>query len=422
MYNPFSFFINKFNKLKQSYNNNLVYNGNEKLSKITLFFIIILNIIVFNVLISGISYQTNFLNSPNTKYPYYCKTLFNTQKVEIESLYVYNSNNNNYNNYLSSATKEIKNKELSFECSILNEKINEIQKNINIKKLYDDKSNLKNEINKSLTNLNKFRETYNTSLFENISNNTNLNNEPSLNNDVYNKKKEYENLNYIYNKNLKDLENLNYNFYNNVFITSLNDYLIKNKKLVNSNYDKSTNYYNLIKNVIEIFFTLPLLFIAFFVTKKYLKEDKYIHYIISKNILIVISLPIIFNILDFSFNIMYIIYSLLPKTFLSFILNLFYSLHLSFLLYYLLMFLLIVLIGFIIIKIQKRININKQKNKITFITFIEKNKCFNCERNVNYSLMNYCPYCNQKLKITCQKCNKETIDGLNNCYNCGEKI
>ncbi|MCT7471207.1 hypothetical protein N5T90_09995 [Aliarcobacter cryaerophilus] len=62
-------FIQKF------YKNNFVYGVKEKLSKLTILFIVILNIIVFNIILEGLSFQTQFVNSPSNKYPFYCKNI-----------------------------------------------------------------------------------------------------------------------------------------------------------------------------------------------------------------------------------------------------------------------------------------------------------------------------------------------------------
>lgn len=424
MINPLNFIKDKFKFIKNKYNNNLVYTGKEKLNKITIFFIIILNIIVLNVLLTGISFQTSFLNNPETKYPYQCKNLFNKDKIIVNDLYTYN----NYYGYYgysrgaSIVTQEIKNNELSLECSILQDKINFIRKEINFKELVDKERSLNAEINKSESNLNNFRQTYNTSLFENIANNTNTNNTNSYSydNDFENKKNQYNSLILNLETQKTNLDKLKNNFDNNELIKNLKNFLIENKIKINKHYNDSVIYHNLTKNLIECLFTLPLLIISFLVTRNYLRQDKYIHYIISKNILVVISLPILFNIISLSLNLFQIIYNLLPKTFLNFIINTFYNLHLSFLLYYFLMFILIVLFGFLIIKIQKRSKTLEIKNKISFEIAIQNNNCFHCGQRVNYVFMNYCPHCQKQLKEKCKKCDKETITGLRYCYNCGD--
>ncbi len=411
MLNPFTYIGNKISILKNKYKKNLVYNGKEKLNKITIFFILILNIIVFNVLTSGISFQTNFLNNPHTKYPYYCKSMFNSPNIDINSLYYYNTNNDFYNSKLSSVTDEIKRQELSSECNTLNNKIANLKAELNIKKLFDEQNFLTNLISKEEQKLNNFRNTYNTALFENIAN--------VQNSDILNKKTEYNNITSVLERNKKQLEDLNNNFNNNEKIKSFNIYLNKNKDILNHNYETSINNYYLIKSFIQIIFSLPLLILAFILTRHYLRKDKYIHYVISKNILFVISLPIIYNLLIFAFNIFKIIYDLLPKTFLNFIVNIFYQYHLSFLLYYLLMGILIGIIGFIIVKIQRRSKNLEVKSKIAFDTLIERDCCFQCGKKVNYVFMNFCPYCKNELKSKCHSCGEETINKLNFCYKCG---
>lgn len=410
------------NNLKKKYVDNIKYKGKEKLSKVTIFMIVILNIIVFNILIKGISFQNNILTNPNTYYPYNCKNIFNNSNISINDIYYYNydyiyNNFRGYDNY-NSVTKEIINNEMSKECSTINDKINSLSKEIKIKDLFDKNNNLNTSLLNAENKLRVFRENYNTFLFENISNNTNKENTLSV--DTLLKKKEYDDLNTSINKIKEEQLKIKNDFI--VSSKSLNEYISLNKDIVNKDYDKLLNNYYLLNNLIEILFSLPLLFIFLYFTKKFLKEDKYIHYVISKNILFVVSLPLIWNLLEFAFNIFKVVYKLLPKVFLDKLINLFYSLHLSFLLSYFFMFIMVVIIGFVIIQIQKKYSHNNSvKSKLNLEEKFKLNLCFECNSRVNYVYMNFCPNCNSKLKRECNKCH--TMIQLNDsfCYNCGEE-
>ena len=56
------------------------------------------------------------------------------------------------------------------------------------------------------------------------------------------------------------------------------------------------------------------------------------------------------------------------------------------------------------------------------IEFYNQDKCNSCGNKVSYSIMNYCPICENKLKVECKNCNKLTIAGLNFCQNCGNSL
>ena len=55
--------------IKKFYSNNFVYNGKEKLSKLTIMFILILNIFIFITIGLGIDFQVKVLNSSTITYP-----------------------------------------------------------------------------------------------------------------------------------------------------------------------------------------------------------------------------------------------------------------------------------------------------------------------------------------------------------------
>lgn len=56
------------NILKEFYKNNFIYSTKEKLAKTTIFLIVVLDIIVYMIIQEGLSFQTNFINSPYQKY------------------------------------------------------------------------------------------------------------------------------------------------------------------------------------------------------------------------------------------------------------------------------------------------------------------------------------------------------------------
>ena len=67
--------------IKKFYSNNFVYNGKEKLSKLTIMFIAILNIFIFITIGLGIDFQVKVLNSPTVTYPYKCRDVLNNNDI-----------------------------------------------------------------------------------------------------------------------------------------------------------------------------------------------------------------------------------------------------------------------------------------------------------------------------------------------------
>ena len=152
--------------------------------------------------------------------------------------------------------------------------------------------------------------------------------------------------------------------------------------------------------------------------KKYLKDEKYILYIIFKNLFFVALIPTLYTIF-------LIIYKFLPKVFLSKVIEFFYNLDIPFIVYYILVVVFVVIFAIIIIKIQKKFKEDNEKlknNKISKIQFYNQNLCNSCGNRVSYVSMNFCPICNNRLNIECKNCKSFTINGMNFCQNCGEDL
>ena len=143
-------------------------------------------------------------------------------------------------------------------------------------------------------------------------------------------------------------------------------------------------------------------------------KGNYSQYIINKNLLFVASIPFVIHLIDF---IKVFIPNLLIEKILAYIFRLIDYIPLVFLLYFF-TFILTIVATFLIIKIQNR---KKNISKFKFIKFYNKNICKNCNNNVNYIEMNYCPICSIKLKDKCLECNSFKIIGTECCYKCGKK-
>ena len=85
--------------IKKFYSNNFVYNGKEKLSKLTIMFIAILNIFIFITIGLGIDFQVKVLNSPTVTYPYKCRDVLNNNDISDFRQYFYTKEE--YDDYYS---------------------------------------------------------------------------------------------------------------------------------------------------------------------------------------------------------------------------------------------------------------------------------------------------------------------------------
>lgn len=403
-----------FNLFKNFYKNNFVYSAKEKLSKLTILFILILNIIVFNIILEGQKFQVNFVSSPYSKYPNYCTNFINSStRINFDTFSSIDYYTNDVSYY-----GEIFSDNLDFRCVQINNKINNVKNEHNLEEIKLEIEKLNEKIFSTKDEINYFKNNYNTTLFEKLAN-------QDINKSILQENLNSENIKIKYQETLKKEEELNNKkeeiykkFQNSQSVIELSDYILSVKSSYLDDEEKAfDNYYNLIE-IIKILFLLPMVVLFFYLMKRYLKSEKYILYIVFKNLFMVSFIPTLYTIF-------LIIYKFLPKVFITEIIQFFYDLEIPFIVYYILVIFFVVIFTYFIIKIQKQFKEKNEKlkrNKITIIESFNQNICNSCGNKVSYISMNYCPICQNRLKIKCNSCENETVLGLNFCQNCGEKL
>ena len=401
------------NLFKNFYSNNFVYKGKEKLSKLTILFIFFLNVFIFITIGLGIDFQIKVLNNPTVTFPHQCRTIINTNKIDDFNKYFYSSKD------YSSKYQDIKNEEMDIRCNtLLNEKLKVVKKEHDIKELKSTQSNIETKLDKVSTELSYLRENYNTVLFEKMS-------LQETSKSIIKDEISSENIKSKYNLYLKENENLKKEkedllkyFQDSKSVKDLVSFVQENKKQIKEDHKNLTKSYAIKKELIALLFLSPLLFLSFYIMKRYLANEKYTLYIMFKNIMIVIFIPTIISFLS-------LIYILIPKIFLEKVLRFFYELEIPFIVYYLVVAVLVLIFGYIIVKIQKRHRESIKEledNSISKIESFNKSVCNKCFNKVDYLSMNFCPNCKNELKIKCKSCEKETIKSLNYCTNCGDDV
>ncbi|QKF58865.1 zinc ribbon domain-containing protein [Aliarcobacter lanthieri] len=407
------------NFIKKFYKNNFVYGTKEKLSKITILAILVLNLIVYYILVEGISFQTNFVNHPSQVFSSSCSNAIRGDLKSFNS-YVYSKNYSIQSDYYYSRYDKYKrnNELLDNRCKELSILIKNIKDEFDIEELIKKDRDLAREEYNIEEQISYIKNNYNTVLFEKIA--TQDSDKSIIKNNINS-----ENIKENYENNLKILENIKQqrtellnSFENSKSIQSLFSYVnnIKENYLKDEEDTYKMYYYKI--DIVTLLFLLPMLLIFFYLMKRFIKNEKYILYIVFKNLLIVTLIPTLYTIFM-------IIYKFLPKVFIAKLIEFFYNIEIPFVVYYLLIVVFVVIFVFIIIKIQKRFKESNEKlkdNKITKIESYNKNICNNCANRVDYNVMNYCPCCQHQLKIECENCHKSSIKGLEYCLNCGINV
>lgn len=395
--------------IKKFYSNNFVYNGKEKLSKLTVTFIAILNVFIFITLGLGIDYQIKVLTHPTITFPYECREIANSRNIDDFNEYFYS--NENY--------EEINKKEIDSRCNdILTNKINNVKTEHDIKLLKLNENQLIKNENKINEELNYIKDNYNTVLFEKLSSQSIDKSIVKDNLSSQNIKEKYK----LYENQLEEIkiekEKLYNKFKDSKSVQDLLIYSDENKKQINIDIERLYKEYELKTQLVTLAFLLPLVFAFFYLMKRYLTKEKYILYIMFKNILVVTLIPTFISVFT-------LIYTLLPKIFIHTVVEFFYNIEIPFVVYYFAIALFIIIFGFTIIKLQKRFKEQSSKFKNNTITKIESfntNTCNNCGNRVDYNTMDFCPSCQNQLRIKCNTCNEKTIKGLTYCFNCGNNI
>ncbi len=402
------------NFIKTFYSNNFIYKGKEKLSKITILFIAILNIFIFITLGLGIDFQVKVLNNPTVTFPYQCREIINSKNLDNFNEYFYLKDSYNYENKY----QNIKNLQIDNRCNEVINRVAEIKKEHDIQKLKEYERQLLRSEDKINIELSYIRENYNTVLFEKLSSQSSDKSIIKDNISTENIKEKY-NLYLKENEEIKkEKEELYKNFYESKSIKKLITFTKENKEEINEDIFKLNKKYSLKKELVILAFLFPLVFLFFYLMRRYLEKEKYILYVLFKNILIVTLIPTLISLLS-------LIYQLLPKIFLEKLLMFFYEIEIPFIVYYFAIAIIIVIFSFFIIKLQKRFkdeNNRLKNNSITKIESYTKNICNNCGNKVDYNSMNFCPCCQNKLKERCEKCNETTIKDLPYCNSCGNTL
>lgn len=392
------------NVFKDFYKNNFIFKGKEKLSKLTIVFIILLDLFVLSILQMGIDFQVNIINNPNNSYSKLCNNLVNSNKIKsFESYYYYTyENEHKYNN--------IQKEEISPSCKQIVTLLDEVKKQHNINELRKENQILKNELRTINNQLDFYRKNYNTKLFENIQTDNTKNIDSSI--------KEKYNIYLEKNKELANkIDNLEKTFSSSKSVKELVSYIDINKDLIKENHKAQIKIYEVKKDLITLAFLIPLLLVAFYSMKKFMLKENYVVYVIAKNILVIISIPTIISFIS-------LVYTLLPKVFFEKLMQFFANLEIPFVVYYFALGVLVIIFTFIIIRIQKKYRESSSEFQNTTISKIEsfnKGICNSCNNKVNYETMNFCPNCKNELRVKCNSCGNMTISFLKYCCSCGEE-
>lgn len=373
----------------------------ERLSKLAMFLIVLLDIFVLGLVFEGIDYEQEKNQKINAKFPYHCSYLFDKNIENVEDYAKYrNVKKYSYNYKRGESAKVCEDISKKYD-ELLNDK--EFSKN---KTLYlETKKNLK----KVKIKIDDLQRKYNIELLEKSN---------SEEKNILFTKLEY----HLLLEKEKELKNILKNIPK---VSSYKQYKKyqsfknQNKKRYKKELESYIRHYNLKNYLYLLKFTLPLFLIAFFYyyrnNRKRLSDEDYnnITLVMTSHLLVIFTIPIFFGFLN-------VVYYYIPKEFFVRIIEFLKSISALFLGFYGVLLVAFSLVFFVIYILQKYEK-SQYKKHLIINKNVNKNKCVRCRNIVDYRKDENCPFCGERLQIECQDCGNKTINVLEFCRHCGSK-
>ena len=406
--------------------------NNEPFSKFSIILIILLDVFLFITISKGISSERKMSPTVSVQYPYTCKNHFNPKyekKVWNSTTlsHTYSSDSFPFNQYSSFETinvneyyssNKIEAKDdlrVSKVCRELYEKTSAFASTKTFKKNKALLKKLKNDKRKVLSDITNMESRYNTALFEKSANveNSSLEKTKKKYYSLLNKEKSID----LQIKKVKKVES--YSGYKE-YVSFIN----KNVSSFKKEYESYRFWQPFYAFLYLLKFTLPLLLI-FFILYRFTSKVGTVQTVVKRLLKLISSHIIFITLLPIFFDVLYLIYHIIPHRFLENIIAFLYKFGAIFLGYYFLMFIGIVFFGMLIFFIQKGVSKREKlrrelKEKELYINAFNKNECPNCRNKVNYNSQKYCGFCAKKVNRTCMQCKEETPCDVRYCINCGE--
>ena len=203
--------------------------------------------------------------------------------------------------------------------------------------------------------------------------------------------------------------------------TALLPFIQKNRELFFKQKRRYTFNYPFIYFYFMLKFLLPLLLIAgsiFYITRNSNTTKAKVIHLLSTHLLLIAALPAIFYTL-------HLIYDIIPKKFITLVLQKLYEWGVVYLGYYFLIFIAAVIIGYAIYRILKRAPIIERAKRVKLMRLkkrqaLQNSRCLQCSMKVDYYQDNFCQGCGNELLANCPYCNKKIPKIAPYCRYCGK--
>jgi len=402
MFTALKIILNKVKGLlTNAYAKTVKISETESLNKVSLGFIILIDIFIFINIFSGLQFAANIIPANYEIYP--CKSDFyisNTTNIYKDNIYKANRNTLDFKPRTSNNLPY----KIAPICLEYQDKFNNLRNQL--APSYQKINQLGNDINIKNSETNKLKQQYDSALLEKIAdqkkeNSINDKSADEIKTRIDQLDKDNQDINSEITKAQNSIAD------NQLFRDFIN--FVRDKQFeVNKDFNDIYFWYEVQVLVAQIIFLLPIILVTLLLHRFSIKKEWNLLGLIFWHIFLITLIPVIYQIFNFiQFGLIFgLIFGAISQIFSGFLIFGTYGL-----------IIIIPLVGFGLIKITQKFVFNE---KIQAQNRIQKMKCIHCSRKLRIG-DNFCPFCGTDQFQNCTNCNKQTYKYQKHCKHCGHK-
>lgn len=395
-------------QFKRFTNRLLSIGGKEPLSKMSLIVIIALDIFVVNMIFAGLSDHSALLTSPYEHMPSLCREAIientwvgDNQTDKIQKLILAPENSYRYGTRDRLDPSEINKTHSS--CQQLLSSIKKVKKDATIVKVFRDRKSAQQNRIKLTQAFKKSKAVYDTSLLENIADNSKVSDISAISEKSQMLTQEINTLS-------KDIAGYDHTIVTNPAIKAFSEKLHQlqgQKSNILKDIKRFDFWYPIKELGWQFLFLLPLCGLFYLWNAKSIKKQASLQILISSHLLVVSFIPVLFKVLK-------LVLDIIPHRILESIFDLLVSLRIIAIWHYIIILLAILLALLAIYLIQKKLFSEKK----IWEKRLMKGGCYSCGKKLP-AKVDTCPYCGTGQKTKCSRCNAATYIAGPYCVSCG---
>jgi predicted RNA-binding Zn-ribbon protein involved in translation (DUF1610 family) len=377
----------------------------EKLNRLSLFIIILLDVFLLMALFKGLSDHSSQLTPPYKYFPLEYRNVLLTQTWDIPSQQMDSLQATVLNNKYRYNIKDKRHYKMHPVCEKLDAYLEKIKSDDALSQLFELRSKSKRHQLNLKEEILELNDIYRNHLIEKIVGQTSSPKIQNILKKIKIKTRQINKLEFEIQGIEKDVF-LNPNVVS--FLSVIKDISPEQKKALTHKIRQLNFWYPVKLLFYQLIFLFPLLWVTYIWSVRSQKKALYIQTLIATHLMVIISIPIIIRIID-------IITEVIPNKLLKNFLRLLEALHIIALWHYFLIFLLVIIGGGLIRTIQKKA---KERRSLVSIKWLDSH-CHACSQKLPTISSSYCPYCGETHMVKCTTCHQLKFSVAPFCHECG---